>query len=204
METNFVVYAILVIAVLLLVNRVIKLRRRNEELTNEIVLGKQILKGERWSTDKINSLRLDLSQENNRLLNELNELKGNYSKELKKVELLATNRLSEINNLTKEKNRLLNELKELESENKVLIAKCEFLEACNEEVVRRKQAKRKKGDLVKEVEKLVSKFPPPFSFGYIMETIKCNKSSLTHVLNSLVKQGKLKKVKHGWYQWKHQ
>ena len=176
METSIII-AILVIAVLALVWRVIVLRRKNSEKWGELKSTyNELFKAHRelsiYSDKKYNEV-VELVKVNNRLENQLNELKGEYAKELKK----------------------------LKSENRVLLAKCTFLEACNEEVVRKKQSKHKKGEFIKEIERIISKKKVPFGYSQMIETFGYSQSSLTGALSSLIKQGKVKRVKKGWYKW---
>lgn len=179
METSIII-AILVIAVLALVWRVIVLRRKNSEKWGELEELKntynELLKSHRelsiYSDKKYNEV-MELIKVNNRLENQLNDLRGEYAKELKK----------------------------LKSEKKVLLAKCTFLEACNEEAVKRKEPRYKKGEFVKEVGVVLSTTTHPVSYGQMRDTFKCSQSSLTCALSSLIKQGKVKRVKKGWYKW---
>lgn len=168
-----IIIAILVIAVLALVWRVVVLSRRNLWQSNEIELKDKVLKGERYSTNKIFKAMINFKEDNKRLQDQLNNLKGEYAKELKK----------------------------LKAENKVLLAKCTFLEACNEEMVKKCQHKYKKGEFIKKVEGKLSTTTHPVSYGQMRDTFKCSQSSLTCALNTLIKRGKVIRVKQGWYKW---
>ena len=173
MENSIIIIAILVIAVLALVWRIVVLSRRNLWQSNKNVELNEIVEKEReFGNSKCSEIHRVIVKKTG-IENQLNELKGVYAKELKT----------------------------LESENKVLLAKCTFLEACNEEVVRKKQHKYKKGEFIKEIEKIISKKKDPFRYSQMIETFGYSHSSLTGALSSLIKQGKVKRVKKGMYQW---
>lgn len=70
-----------------------------------------------------------------------------------------------------------------------------------EEIINKKQCKYTKGGLIKEVEMMLSTTNHSVSYSQMKETFDCKKSSLTYALNNLIKQGKVKRVKRGWYRW---
>lgn len=167
------IIAILVVAVLVLVWKVVKLSRRNLWQSNEIVELNNVIEYEGKITNRKFREVSELVKAKNRLQNQLNELKGEYAKELKK----------------------------LKSENNVLLAKVTFLESANEEAVKRKESRYKKGEFIKEIEKIISQKTKPFAYSQMIETFGYSQSSLTGALSSLIKQGKVKRIKKGWYKW---
>lgn len=70
-----------------------------------------------------------------------------------------------------------------------------------EEIINKKQCKYTKGGLTKEVEMMLSTTNHSVSYSQMKETLDCKNSSLTYALNNLIKQGKVKRVKRGWYRW---